>query len=205
LKRAARLRRLPDFFELRLDCIGEELAANPGAVAQLRAPLIMTARHPAEGGRERLSAAQRRELLLRFLPLATYLDVEVRCVTALAPVLAAAKANSVQLILSVHHLEQCPTSAAMRRAFDEARQHGADIFKLAVRTDTPDQLSRLLAFFDAAADGPLPVSAMGIGTLGRAARVALARRGSALNYVHLGSAAVAGQLSLASMRRLLAR
>jgi 3-dehydroquinate dehydratase len=49
-----------------------------------------------------------------------------------------------------------------------------------------------------------PLAAMGIGKFGRASRLELARRGSVLNYAHLGSAAVPGQLSVRDLRRLLA-
>jgi 3-dehydroquinate dehydratase len=46
---------------------------------------------------------------------------------------------------------------------------------------------------------------MGIGQLGRASRLELARRGSILNYVHLGSRASAGQLSIEQWRRFAGR
>jgi 3-dehydroquinate dehydratase len=44
---------------------------------------------------------------------------------------------------------------------------------------------------------------MGIGKLGRLSRRLLARNGSVLNYAHLGTRAVEGQLSLAEMRRVI--
>ena len=44
----------------------------------LPAPLIITARHPREGGANNLSIKQRRELLSRILSRARYVDVELR-------------------------------------------------------------------------------------------------------------------------------
>ena len=71
------------------------------------------------------------------------------------------------------------------------------------RTDTASDVRTLLEFYDRQRQqGPLAV--MGIGKLGRASRLELARRGSALNYAHLGSAVVPGQLSLRDLRRVLA-
>jgi hypothetical protein len=42
---------------------------------------------------------------------------------------------------------------------------------------------------------------MGIGRLGRTARRELYKRGSILNYVHLGRTRIAGQPSLSDIRR----
>ena len=50
LVRATRLRRPPDLFELRLDALRDSLGEVERMIPQLRAPLILTARHPAEGG-----------------------------------------------------------------------------------------------------------------------------------------------------------
>ena len=47
----------------------------------------------------------------------------------------------------------------------------------------------------------LPISAMGIGKLGRLSRVRLMQAGSVLNYAHLGEPSLEGQLSLAEARR----
>ncbi len=57
LVRATRLRRPPDLFELRLDALRDSLGEVERMIPQLRAPLILTARHPAEGGVGGLSAS----------------------------------------------------------------------------------------------------------------------------------------------------
>jgi 3-dehydroquinate dehydratase I len=204
LKRASRLRRPPDFFELRLDSLTAEIPAGEIDPATLRAPVIVTARDPAEGGVQQLSISQRCDLLLRFLPHAAFVDVELRFAAQMEPVLTAAAAAAVQRIISLHALDKTPPIDVTQRALEHARELSADVFKLAVRTDTAEQLGRLLAFFDEA-EGDTRISAMGVGKLGRASRIELARRGSALNYAHLGRAAVPGQLSLAEIRRVLGR
>src|SRR3954453_11868313 len=76
--RAVRLRRLPDLFELRLDSLAGQLDFVWRQIADLRAPVIITARAPDEGGAAKLTFAQRRELLREFLPHAAYIDIEVR-------------------------------------------------------------------------------------------------------------------------------
>jgi 3-dehydroquinate dehydratase-1 len=65
-------------------------------------PLIVTVRHPLEGGAGALSAQKRRELFEKFLPHAAFVDVELRSVKELASVLNAARQNGVKIILSHH-------------------------------------------------------------------------------------------------------
>jgi 3-dehydroquinate dehydratase type I len=200
---ALRLRRTPGAFELRLDALERVVSADDPRLGRLAAPLIIAARHPAEGGIGNLSASARRQLLRATLPRAAYVDVELRSAQALRTVLQSAAARRVRRIISVHALERAPLLAQMQRWLDAARALTPAIFKIAVRADTPAELERLLQFFELA-KRVLPVSAMGIGKLGRRSRIELARRGSVLNYAHLGTPAIAGQLSLAEVRRLVA-
>jgi len=87
----------------------------------------------------------------------------------------------VRRIISFHDFDSTPTARSLRAKARAAKLRGADIFKVATRTDTPDQLARLFDFV-ANKEVDLAVSAMGIGKLGAISRFVLARRGSALNY-----------------------
>ena len=142
LERAARLRRPPDFFELRLDCLWRQLTKVEASLSNLRTPLITTARHPREGGKNQLTAAQRRALLLRFLPYAAFVDVEMRSARELRPVLEAACALGVKRIISVHDFDAGPPWDRMRRQAQAARALAADVFKIVMRTDTEAQIGR---------------------------------------------------------------
>jgi len=200
LRRALRMRKPPDLFELRLDRFANRLAEVRAAIPRLPAPIIITARRPDEGGAHNLSAVQRRALLLEFLPVARYVDVELRSVPALRSVLERAAANEVAAIISFHDFQTTPRRAQLDRITARARSLGAALVKVATRTDTQAQLDTLLDFFSR--QRRASVIAMGIGHLGRASRLELARHGSILNYVHLGSRAAAGQLSIEQWRRL---
>jgi 3-dehydroquinate dehydratase-1 len=200
LRRALQMRKPPDFFELRLDQLVNCLDELTSAIPRLPAPLILTARHPREGGGHKLSIQRRRFLLLKFLPAAAWLDVELRSANSLRPLLRSARAARIRAIISFHDFAETPSSDRLDEMLAAARSLGADIFKIATRTDTPDQFDRLLHFFERQSGTP-SVVAMGIGKLGRRSRFALARRGCALNYGHLGTPAAAGQLSIAELRR----
>src|SRR6266566_3252691 len=60
LEQALRMRRPPDLFELRLDRLAGIVGRVETKLPKLRAPLIITARRPNEGGSGRLSLRQRR-------------------------------------------------------------------------------------------------------------------------------------------------
>lgn len=200
LAHALRLRRPPDYFELRLDALRDSLGGLARAIPQLRTPLILTARHPAEGGLGKLGLTNRRSLLSRFLAHAALIDLELRSVRQMAPLLRELRRRKIGLILSVHDFHGTPAPAELLRKARSAAAAGADIFKVATRTDTPTQLARLMTFFENA-PARLPVAAMGIGKLGLTSRRQLARRGSFLNYVSLGPATVPGQPSIQQLRR----
>jgi 3-dehydroquinate dehydratase I len=200
--RAIRMRNPPDFFELRLDALAGNIESIRKRVGKLPAPLIITARHPQEGGANHLSPRNRRELFLAFLPHAGWVDIELRSARALAPVLRAARANNIRVIISFHDFQGTPSAARLDQIAGQARSLGPDSVKIAARTDTPEELKRLLDFFERSPRAR-NVVVMGIGKLGRASRLELARRGCALNYAHLGTARMAGQLSIPELRRAL--
>ena len=204
LQRALRLRKPPDLFELRLDGLITCIRKLPAAISRLRAPLIITARSPIEGGANNLSLAHRRELLMRFLPVATFIDVELSSVTGLSALLKHARGGNLQIILSLHNLVAMPPLAALQAAARRAQSLGADIFKIVARTDHPDQLRNLIQLVQSRAS-PIPISAMGLGKLGRVSRALLADAGSVLNYAHLGIPTVEGQWSLAQLRAAMGR
>ena len=198
---ALRMGKPPDIFELRLDRLVRAIDRLENEISKLRVPLIITARHPIEGGANRLSAPQRHNLLARFLSRARYIDVELRSAPVFRSLLRMARKQNVRQIISVHCLKSTPSPNQLREKARAAMMSGADIFKLATRTDTPAQLTRLIDFVAAREPG-VAVSAMGIGKLGAASRVLLACCGSALIYVSLGRSDIEGQISLEQLRAL---
>jgi len=202
LERALRMRRLPDLFELRLDHLADMAGDVEKVLSRLRTPLIITARDPHEGGANKLLLRQRRDLLLRFLDHADYIDVELRSARALQSLLANAKTKRVGRIISFHNFGSTPSARILTAKARQARVHGAAIFKVATRTDTPMELGRLLEFMTSSRLN-LSLAVMGIGKLGSISRVLLARAGSVLIYASVSETTdVEGQLSLGQLRAL---
>jgi 3-dehydroquinate dehydratase I len=202
LDRAILMRTPPDLFEVRLDCLVRIVGRLERQLQRLRAPLIITARHPQEGGANKLSLRQRRDLLTRFLNCADYVDVELRSASALHSLLSMAEQKKMRRIISFHDFKSTPLPRILCAKGQAAKAYGANIFKVATRTDTPIQLARLLDFVTNR-DADLPVSAMGIGQLGAISRVLLARAGSVLIYASVAEKShIEGQLSIEKLRAL---
>ena len=203
LDRAVRMHRPPDLFELRLDRLPAAAVDRlENMLPKLGAPLIITARHPQEGGAGKLSLRKRRALLTRFLTCADYVDVELRSAIAMRSLLALAGKKKVCRIISFHSFKSTPSARLLSAKARQARAHRADVFKVATRTDKPVELRRLLDFTTNCRVN-LPVAVMGVGQLGAISRVLLARAGSVLTYASLGAASdIEGQLSLEQLAHL---
>jgi 3-dehydroquinate dehydratase-1 len=202
LEGAVRMRRPPDFFELRLDHLAGMADEVESALPKLHAPLIITARDPHEGGANKFRLRQRRDLLARFLNHAHHIDVELGSAPALRSLLTLAEKKNIRRVISFHNFKSTPSTRILAAKACEAKSQGADIFKVATRTDTPTELGRLIDFISKSrVDVPLAV--MGIGKLGAISRILLARAGSVLIYASVGGASdVEGQLSLEELRAL---
>jgi 3-dehydroquinate dehydratase I len=203
LRLARQMTSPPDLFELRLDWLTKVKALEQKARA-LPAPVIVTARHPDEGGNGKLTAAERCDLLLRFLPIARFVDIELRSVRACRKVLERARRAGVSTIISVHELDATPTLTSLRAKAARAARFRPAVFKVATRTDTAVQLGRLVQFVSLT-PATLPVSAMGIGKLGVVSRFLLRQCGSVLIYTSLSQPRLEGQISLKQFRAALAR
>jgi 3-dehydroquinate dehydratase-1 len=183
---AAALRATPatlDVLELRVDAFAPDPHPLLAAAARVKLPVIVTVRHPREGGAHSLNARRRRELYLAFLPSARFIDVELRSVALLAEIIGAARERGVTVIVSSHDFRRTPPATELQRRALRARRAGADVFKVATVTRTPSDLARLVALF--ATRSPVPLSVMGMGPLGKVSRLLFGRLGSLLNYGYL--------------------
>jgi 3-dehydroquinate dehydratase-1 len=180
-----------DLLEVRADHFADDLNALRRAIPRLQFPYILTVRHPKEGGAASLSAARRLEIYREFLPGALWVDLELRSVKTLAVLFAEAKEAGALTIVSDHHFRGTPAAKTLEARRKAAFASGADLFKIATRTERPEDLSRLTTLLGR--QERRPVSVMGMGPLGKVSRLLCARLGSALNYGYLDEPQVPGQ------------
>lgn len=192
-----------DVAELRLDLTGPAPAWADCADALRRAgrPVLLTLRSAAEGGRWTDSEAARREAYAGALDHVAAVDVEIRSGIAGEVVRAAHDAGRMA-VLSFHDFDRMPPLDVLCRIVDQGVGLGADIVKIAARTETRaevDQLASLLA-----GRGDRLLCCVGMGAMGPASRVELALAGSCLTYGYADVSNAPGQLSSGELLDLLA-
>jgi 3-dehydroquinate dehydratase-1 len=191
-----------DFLEIRVDHFAPNPAPLLRALPALRVPLIVTVRHPDEGGAHALDLARRRDLLAQFLPFAALIDIELRSWEKLAGTIAEARRIGVKIIASTHHFHATPGAAQIQRSIRRAHAVGADLCKIAALTSTSAALSRLL--IPLGKRQPLPLSVMGMGSFGKISRLLFAQAGSVLNYGYLDRPNASGQWEATLLKERLA-
>ncbi len=192
-----------DVIELRLD----QLALPPDEIHQALAtnetPVLLTARHPAEGGQGNLDANARMALIEPLLNLnqAVLLDVELRSAMEMRPIMQKARAAGLQVVGSFHDFQATPSDEVLRGAISFAQPSGFDAIKIATFLNTGDDLTRLMKL--TGESHRLRLSSMGMGPWGRVSRLVLAKCGSLLNYGFIGVSNAPGQWPAARLKELL--
>ena len=206
-----------------LECLrglGEAITADGADAA---APLLLTCRTAAEGGRARLDDASYGALLRSVLdgladwaperrPVAIDVEVQRGC---LPQVCAQAHGLGIDVVASFHDFEAPPADEVLEEVLARMAREGADLAKIAVWPISADDVARLLGVCARAAAGAgegtglgVPVAAMSMGALGAVSRVAPAF-GSALTFAVVpdeqgqARASAPGQLPLQDVRRCL--
>jgi 3-dehydroquinate dehydratase-1 len=191
-----------DLLELRVDHFADRPEVLVRFAEKTSFPLIVTVRARHEGGAVALTTRERSELFLRFLPVAHYVDLELRALPEFAPIVAAARAGKVKIIASHHDFRTTPGAARLASIVRRGRRSGGDIVKIATATATLADLIRLLLLL--AKPIQTSLSIMSMGAWGKAGRLLLARAGSTLNYGYLGASQVPGQWEATTFKRRLA-
>jgi len=194
LRLATRMRAPPDLFELRLDHLP---SLRESQLLKLRRPLIITARHPAEGGKKLRSA--RRDLLLKFLPRAKFVDVELRSLRELHAVWDEARRLRVGRVCSFHDFKRTPQPGVLHKKMLCARKAGADVFKLVTRADTLCDLLTLFEFLWSELSS-MRLCVMAMGKFGPMSRLFFREAGSSFIYAPLRHPLHHGQLTFRQLR-----
>lgn len=192
----------PDLLEIRADLLLENALELPSEISDLPLPVLLTVRHPSEGGKGPLDPAQRAEIYRRHWKNAAAIDIELASVSALRDLIDDAISMQLPCVFSHHDFTGAPTLDQLEAMTQAAADAGASCFKVAAKTDTVAQLSTLLTWVES--NRQLPVAAMGMGRLGKISRPLLAQLGSQLNYGYLDAPVVPGQWPVSELRRVIA-
>jgi 3-dehydroquinate dehydratase I len=194
LRLATRMRAPPDLFELRLDHLPN---LRESQLLKLRRPLIITARHPAEGGKKLRTG--RCDLLLKFLLQAKFVDIELRSLRELREVWDQARRLGVGRICSFHDFEGTPQPAVLHKKMLYARKADADVFKVVTRADTLRDLLTLFEFSSSELSS-MRLCVMAMGKFGPISRLFFREAGSFFIYAPLRHPLHHGQLTYRQLR-----
>lgn len=193
---------LCDVAELRLDQLKIPAADLRAMLAGNTLPLLLTARHPAEGGQAPEDPATRAAMIEPLLDLATLIDIELRSAAQMQGTIQKARAAGVPVVGSFHDFQATPADEVLRGAVNFAQQAGLDAVKIATYLNMQDDLARLMKL--TGENHRLRLSVMGMGPWGRVSRLVLAKCGSLLNYGFIGASNAPGQWPVARLKELIA-
>lgn len=210
-----------------LECLrglGEAIdSADATGGADAGAPVLLTCRTTAEGGRAQLDDASYGALLRSVLdgladwaperrPAAIDVEVQRGC---LPQVCEQAHGLGIDVVASFHDFETTPADEVLEEVLARMAREGADLAKIAVWPTSAQDVARLLGVCARATAGTgeaaaldVPVAAMSMGALGAVSRVAPAF-GSALTFAVVpdeqgqARASAPGQLPIQDVRRCL--
>ena len=154
--------------------------------------VIATIRSESEGGKWRLTEAERLALFKAIISRADAVDIELSSTRILGDVVEAAKSAGKPAIVSWHDFETTPGADVLRSQAEKAHRAGADIVKIATTVTSRthvEALARLVL-----ERGDESVAVFGMGPEGLLTRLLFPALGSVFIYSFLDQPTAPGQL-----------
>jgi len=193
-----------DVIEIRLDSMADP--DIPLFLNGLSKPLLFTNRPTWEGGSCAEEEKGRLALLGKAVTAgAAYIDIELNSDPTLATeLIGAARANNCQTIVSWHDFKCTASRQALTEIFQRQCRSGADIGKIVTTARCFQDVFRVLALQEQAAEMGFPLIAFCMGPLGMISRVATTDLGGYMTYAapDNGPVTAPGQLPASSLRRI---
>ena len=197
-----------DYFEGIVDTALVVSVAKAIKTAANGIPLLFTRRSIMEGG-ERIALDEDQVVALYSAVCASkYIDLidyeMVNDAANIARVREAAHANGISLVLSFHNFKCTPEQETLVGRFITAERLGADIAKVAVMPNDPDDVLTLLsATRQASGQVQIPVISMSMGSYGALTRIFGWVFGSALTFAVGARGSAPGQIPIEDLNTVL--
>jgi 3-dehydroquinate dehydratase-1 len=190
-----------DIVEIRIDLL-MSVPDLKQKISKINAPILLTCRHPDEGGIEEFrDPIKRQSVITPLIPHASALDIEIDHAEDMKDILTLAKSEELLIVLSSHDFIKTSEEKHLQDKVTEGYERGADVVKIATTTNHFNDIVNLMNLFDLFETHHLSV--MGMGRLGMASRLLAAQCGSVLNYAALESANVPGQWKVNNFKKIL--
>lgn len=194
-----------DIIEVRVDCLrsaGMGIADISTALSKRKNPVLLTLRTMVEGGRYGWKSTERILAFQQLMGQCDAVDLEIRNMQFVKPVLQEARESGKFIILSAHSVNRKLTLGKAERMVEEFRSFRVDVYKLASLARTQDDLKvlvQLLIKFP-----QLRLGLMALGPMSQPSRAVLTALGSKLVYGYLDEPASDEQPSVAEIQKVLA-
>ncbi len=169
--------------------------------------LLLTFRSKAQGGLREVSSGK---LLALYEMVAAsgcvdMVDVEYFALDEAEMFIENMKAQGVAVISSHHDFEKTPAEGEIEDILETMAKSGADIVKLAVMPESPEDVLRLLAQTNAFAKihKDIPVVTMSMGKIGAISRISGKRFGSCITFGAGKNASAPGQIPHKDLKHIL--
>lgn len=191
-----------DWVELRLDAM-RRAHVSPAkirtALQKRKVKVLLTLRAVREGGLYPWKRGERAATLKELLPQVDGVDFELASLTELQPAYRLARKLKKMIVLSGHSIKRRVPPARLREWVKAFEKKPADLYKLAVRVESPDDLFPLAVLLCSKPEHRWAV--MGVGPMAAVSRRILTTLGSRLAYGYLDKPAAPGQPSLKALRK----
>ncbi|WP_420265396.1 type I 3-dehydroquinate dehydratase [Candidatus Magnetominusculus dajiuhuensis] len=159
-------------------------------------PVIATCRSKEEGGAAAITDALRVEIFTHIIDLTDAVDIEVESDIS-AEISTLTSKHSKTLITSYHNFSQTPDEKKLEEVYEQGRQIGARIVKIAVTPNNMTDIKRLTEF----TLNHRPVVTISMGAMGMASRIFLPLVGSLFTFASLETVTAPGQMSIVEVRK----
>lgn len=162
---------------------------------------IATIRLKNEGGKWNGSEDQRLQLFRDIIPHVDVVDIELHAESILPLVIQEAHNREKLALVSYHNFNETPKLQFLQSVVSDAWSRKADLIKIAVQVNNPDDLQTLAELTLANKEKRLITIAMGSG--GLISRVFFPALGSRITYAYIGTPTAPGQLKFQELFQLL--
>jgi len=193
-----------DLIEVRVDSLraaGMEVAEVRAALRKRKHPTLLTLRTMVEGGDYPWKSTERILVFEELISCCDAVDLEIKNMKYVKPLLQIARDTQKRVILSTHSLERKLTKGKAERLVENFRAYRVDVYKIASLARTREDLMVLV---DVLMQYPqLRLGMMATGPMAQLSRVVLPALGSKLVYGYIDEPAAPGQPSISEIKAAL--
>lgn len=197
-----------DWFEEVMDFDAVESVLRELRLVLGNTPLLMTFRRAQEGGEKAIHLGDYEALNLRAAKTG-YVDmIDVELFTGdeiVRKIIQGAQAQGVKIIASNHDFQKTPCKDEIISRLLRMQELGADILKMAVMPESPQDVLTLLSATEEMVSGGAeqPVVTMSMGGTGVISRLCGQVFGSAMTFGAVGKASAPGQIDVQDLKKIL--